>query len=139
MKDLFNLLKILYCIKFYAKDIHYMANGDNFWSDHEFADKIYDGLDDFIDDINENLYLGFEEDAPKSKDVLEAVVKSMPSIDEDMYKNWESLYAFIIIALENIKTIEDEYDLPQLNSLLDNLADNLQMKKGLIWRRIGVV
>lgn len=139
MKDLFNLLKILYCIKFYAKDIHYSAFGDNFWSDHEFADRIYDNLDNYIDDINENLYLGFEEDAPKSKDVLEAVIKSLPSVDEDMEKNWESLYAFLVIALENIKTIGDEYDLPQLNSLLDDLANDLQKKKGLVWRRIGGV
>jgi len=139
MKDLFNLLKVIYAIRFYTKDIHYKAIGENFWADHLMADRIYDGLDDFIDDINENLYMGFEEDTPYSKDVLEAVIKSIPELDDDMNRNWESLYGMIVAALEIINNIEKEYEMPQINSLLDSLVNDLQKKKGLIWRRIGVI
>ena len=136
MKDLFNLLKVIYAIRFYTKDIHYKSVGDNFWADHLMSDRIYDGLDDFIDDINENLYLGFEEETPYSKDILESVVKSIPELDDDMVINWKRLYGMIITALEIINNIEKEYEMPQINSLLDSLVNDLQKKKGLIWRRI---
>lgn len=136
MKDLFNLLKVIYAIRFYTKDIHYKSVGDNFWADHLMSDRIYDGLDDFIDDINENLYLGFEEETPYSKDILESVVRSIPELDDDMVVNWKRLYGMIITALEIINNIEKEYEMPQINSLLDGLVNDLQKKKGLIWRRI---
>lgn len=136
MKDLFNLLKVIYAIRFYTKDIHYKSVGDNFWADHLMSDRIYDGLDDFIDDINENLYLGFEEETPYSKDILESVVRSIPELDNDMVVNWKRLYGMIITALEIINNIEKEYEMPQINSLLDGLVNDLQKKKGLIWRRI---
>ena len=136
MKDLFNLLKVIYAIRFYTKDIHYKSVGDNFWADHLMSDRIYDGLDDFIDDINENLYLGFEEETPYSKDILESVVRSILELDDDMVVNWKRLYGMIITALEIINNIEKEYEMPQINSLLDGLVNDLQKKKGLIWRRI---
>lgn len=136
MNKLFDLLKLLYCIRFFAKDIHYTAKGDSFYSDHLLADRIIDGLDDFIDDINENLYLGFEEKAPTSAEVLLGVVDSLLVAKDDIKKNWETLYNYIKETEELIYKIEEEYDIPQINSLLDNIADDLQKKKGLIWRRI---
>ena len=44
----------------YSKDIHYNAKGSDFWADHLMADEIFGGIDDFIDQVNENLFLGFE-------------------------------------------------------------------------------
>ena len=136
MNKLFNLLKSLYCIRFFAKDIHYAAKGTEFFSDHLLADRVADGLDNFIDDINENLYLGFEEKAPTSAEVLLGVVDSLFVAKDDIKKNWETLYNYIKETEELIYKIEEEYDIPQVNSLLDSIADDLQKKKGLIWRRI---
>ena len=136
MNNLFDLLKLLYCIKFFAKDIHYMVKGDLFYSDHLLADRIIDGLDDFIDDINENLYLGFEEEAPTSKQVIAGVAKDLMLVQDDIKVNWKRLYSYLEEAEELIYKIEEEYKFPQISSLLDNIADDLQKKKGLIWRRI---
>lgn len=136
MNKLFNLLKSLYCIRFFAKDIHYTAKGTEFFSDHLLADRVIDGLDNFIDDINENLYLGFEEKAPTSAEVLLGVIDSLFVAKDDIKKNWETLYSYIKETEELIYKIEEEYDIPQVNSLLDSIADDLQKKKGLIWRRI---
>lgn len=135
MEQLFELLKTLYLIRFYSKDIHYNAKGESFWSDHLFADEVFNGIDDFIDQINENLYLGYEKQAPKSKDVLEQVVETMPPIPTDITQCWKNLYGIINDALDVIESIEAEWDMPALNSLLDSIADDLQKKRGLIWRR----
>lgn len=136
MNNLFDLLKVLYCIKFFAKDIHYTAKGDSFYSDHLLADRIIDGLDDFIDDINENLYLGFEEKAPISKQVIAGVAEDLMLVQDDIKVNWRRLYSYLEEAEELIYKIEEEYKFPQISSLLDNIANDLQKKKGLIWRRM---
>ena len=136
MNNLFDLLKVLYCIKFFAKDIHYTAKGDSFYSDHLLADRIIDGLDDFIDDINENLYLGFEEKAPISKQIIASVTKDLMLVQDDTKVNWRRLYSYLEEAEELIYKIEEEYKFPQISSLLDNIANDLQKKKGLIWRRM---
>lgn len=136
MNNLFDLLKVLYCIKFFAKDIHYKAKGDSFYSDHLLADRVIDGLDDFIDDINENLYLGFEEEAPISKHVIAGVSEDLMLVQDDIKVNWKRLYSYLEEAEELIYKIEEEYRFPQISSLLDNIANDLQKKKGLIWRRI---
>jgi len=136
MNNLFDLLRVLYCIKFFAKDIHYTAKGDSFYSDHLLADRVIDGLDDFIDDINENLYLGFEEKAPSSKQVIVGVAQDLMLVQDDTKVNWKRLYSYLEEAEELIYKIEEEYKFPQISSLLDNIAGDLQKKKGLIWRRI---
>jgi len=135
MEQLFELLKTLYLIRFYAKDIHYNAKGSCFWSDHLLADEVFNGIDDFTDQINENLYLGFEKPAPKSKDVLASVVQDMPPLPTDISLAWSNLYGVVSNALNIIESIEAEWDMPAINSLLDSIADDLQKKRGLIWRR----
>jgi DNA-binding ferritin-like protein len=135
MEQLFELLKTLYLIRFYSKDIHYNAKGPDFWSDHEFADEIFKDIDDNIDDINECLFLGYEKPAPKSKDILMAVVEGLPPIPTDITQAWKNLYNLIANALNVIENIEAEWDMPALNSRLDTIADDLQKKRGLIWRR----
>lgn len=135
MEQLFELLKTLYLIRFYAKDIHYSAKGDSFYGDHLLADRVFDDLDNIIDDINENLYLGFEHNAPTSKEVLKAVEQALPPVPTDIHQAWKNLYALITDGLNIIEAIEADYDMPPLNSLLDTTADLLQKKRGLVWRR----
>lgn len=135
MNDIQRLLVILYSIRFYAKDIHYEAKGTSFWSDHLMADEIFDGIDDFIDQINENLYLGYGHPAPHSKDVVALIYDALPPVSTDVDQCWKNLYSLIINAQDLIVAIKDEWDEPALNALLDSIADSLQKKRGLIWRR----
>jgi len=135
MEQLIELLKTLYLIRFYAKDIHYNAKGPDFWSDHEFADEIYKDIDDYIDDINEVLFLGYEKIPPTSKEVLQVVVQELPPVSTDTTQCWKNLYGLVGNALDIIEGIEAEWDMPALNSVLDNVSNDLQKKRGLIWRR----
>ena len=135
MNDIQRLLVILYSIRFYAKDIHYEAKGSNFWSDHLFADEIFDGIDGFIDQINENLFLGYGHTAPHSKDVVALVYDALPPVSTDNTQNFKNLYNLIINAQDLIASIKEEWDEPALSALLDTIADALQKKRGLIWRR----
>ena len=134
--NLLDLLRILWCIKFFAKDIHYTSKGENFYSDHIFADEVANGLDDLIDSVNENLYLGYQQEPPTSREILEVVMDELPHVSDDSKQNWKMMFDLIEHGLQVIDAIEDAYDMPELNSLLDNIADNLQKSRGLIWRRI---
>lgn len=129
------LLAMLYAIKFFSKDLHYLASGDNFYSDHKFCDEIADGLDEFIDQINEKMYLGNEHDALYSKEIVSKSMGFIPPKPTNMTLGWQNLYFLLRDTIELINTLEDEYPSAQLNALLDNIADDLQGKKGLIWRR----
>ena len=135
MEELFELLKTLYLIRFYSKDIHYNAKGSDFWGDHLLADKVFDGLDGFIDAINETLYLGYELTAPYSKDVLRAVYDDLPPISTDISLMWNNLYRLLGYCLDVIEKIRAEYETPALSSLLDGISQDIQAKRGLIWRR----
>lgn len=134
--NLLDLLRVLWAIKFFAKDIHYTASGNEFYSDHLFADEIANGIEDLIDSINENLYLGYQQTAPTSKEVLERVLSELPEVSFDSNRNWKLMYDLIKKGLQVIESIEADYDMPELNSLMDTIADNLQKSCGLIWRRI---
>lgn len=135
MNDIQRLLVILYSIRFYAKDIHYNCKGSSFWADHLFADEIFDGIDDFIDQINENLYLGYEIPAPHSKDVVALVYDALPPVSTDITQCWKNLYGLIVEGLNRIANVKEEFEDAALNALLDTIADALQKKKGLLWRR----
>ena len=137
MEDLFQLLKYIYAIRFYSKDIHYNCRGDVFWSDHLLADRVFDGLDTFTDQINETVYMGYGHLPPASKEVLKDVVKEIPDIVDDITACWRSLYERIEACLDLIADIRDRFEDPALSSLLDGLAEDLRTKKGLVWRRIS--
>lgn len=129
-------IALLYAIRFYSKDIHYSAKGVNFWSDHEFADEIYDGLDDFIDQINEKVFLGNGKEAPSSKVVLEKTIDIIPDFVGDTNGMWVPIKILVDKSIEIIDLIKQEYTGSAISALLDNIADDLQKKRGLINRRI---
>lgn len=52
------LICYLVAIQNFTKDIHYSCKGDAFYGKHLLVDRIYDGLDDFIDVIKETCLLG---------------------------------------------------------------------------------
>ena len=136
MEQLLELLKSIYIIRFYSKDIHYNCSGLSAYSDHLLADRVFDGLDGFIDQINETIYMGYGHIPPSSREVLNGVVSDVPSIVDDITKCWGFLYEKIESCLDLISDIRDRFEDPALSSLLDGLAEDLRVKKGLVWRRI---
>ena len=134
MKDIIVRLTV---IKNLAKDIHYNAYGDGFYGIHLLMDRVADGLDQYVDDIKENIYLGREMLPPESKEIFkiaEAMFPRLPAGNEDMLR---VLGDFIMETLENIQeAVKSNYVL--LNgdiALLDDISKDLRKKYGLIMRQ----
>lgn len=124
-----DILARLTAIKSYAKDIHYTAKGESFYSTHLLMDRVVDGLDDFIDSINEVCYMGSGDNPPSSKEVLRVAQVVIPVLT-DTRENLERLVGLIKSALSELDDIKgtDRAD----NSLLDAIAQDLKLKRGLV-------
>lgn len=126
-----DVLARLTAIKYYAKDIHYNAKGESFYAVHLLMDRVVDGLDDFIDSINEVCYLGAGDVPPSSKEVLRLANAVIPIItDEDNLERLIGLIRATLLELGNIRDT-DRAD----NALLDNISQDLKLKLGLIIRQ----
>lgn len=75
--NLFDVLVMLKVIKGTSKDLHYTAQGTVFLTIHELADKIGDGLDDYIDDLIEVGWLGAGLEAPTAQSIHEAAARAL--------------------------------------------------------------
>lgn len=126
------LLCRLTAIEYYLKTIHYRSKGENFWSDHIFADKLIDDISGFKDTINEVCFLGEGLDAPLAADILKGTLAYLPEeMTEDMFTKLSDLYC------DTLEHIEDIGDCSSgEKSLLDSIAQALQLGYGLILRRI---
>ena len=128
----------LVAIRSAAKGIHYRTYGEKFWGDHLLADRIVDGLDDFIDEINENWYLGKQEDAPQQKVIMSGASGMIPLVDNDITKAFGLLDELIINCLSELEMIEEANHELSLGDkdLMGRISSDLQKKHGFIWRRI---
>lgn len=135
---MFRVLCFLLAIQRQAKEIHYHAKGDCFWSDHLLADRIYDGLDDLMDEIQENYYLGKEEEAPSQKDLLIEASEEVNDASGDIKMDFEHLDSLIVACIARIESItEDDENLTAGdNDLLGRICSDLQKKHGFLVRRI---
>ncbi len=126
-----DILARLTAIKHYAKDIHYNAKGEQFYAVHLLMDRVVDGLDDFIDSINEVCYLGAGDVPPSSREVLRIAGAVIPVITES--GNLERLIGLIKSTLSELEGIKysDRGD----DSLLDAIAQDLKLKLGLLNRQ----
>lgn len=75
--NLFDILVMLKVIKGTSKDLHYTAQGLMFLTVHELADKIGEGLDDYIDDLIEVGWLGAGLEAPTAQSIHEAAARAL--------------------------------------------------------------
>lgn len=135
MKD---LLSKLVAITFYSKTVHYNCSGANAYSDHLLADKIIDDLDSFRDDINEVCFLGEEEPAPLSKEVLSGAMEIIPDESGDINSMFKSLDMLIVNTIDYIQSLMCEgNDLSEgEKNLLGGIAQDLQFKHGLLYLRL---
>ena len=131
------VLMILMAIQRAAKGIHYHTGGAQFFSDHLLADRIYDDLDDLIDEIQENYFLGKEEEAPAQKDLLKGAAELVPDETDDMKLAFTALDQLL---LDGINTLQTTSELSALtagdNDLIGRICSDLQKKHGFVWRRL---
>lgn len=124
-----DILARLTAIKSYAKDIHYSAKGESFYGIHLLMDRVVDGLDGFIDSINEVCYMGAGDEPPASRDVLRLAQAVIPVLT-NTHENIERLVSIIKATLSELDGIKntDRAD----NSLLDAISQDLKLKRGLL-------
>lgn len=108
-----------------AKDIHYNCGGDNFYGNHLFADRIHDGIDDFIDNIKETILLGHSIKPLHSSEYFNMAIKYIPASHD--FKGIKNLILNTLDIIENIKDVSRGD-----NNILDDIAVKLQNDLGLI-------
>lgn len=126
------LIEYLTAIREYAKDIHYHANGDGFYGIHLLMDRVADGIYDTIDTIKEVCYLGEIQEVPQSKEIMKVAIAYIPDITEYNKDNIGRLSDLIARTLDHIATLKS--DNQSKNAILDSLAQDLTLKRGLLWR-----
>lgn len=136
------LLSMMYALKFGVADLHYWIKGSSFYGNHKFADYIRYGEDEddhilskYIDDINEVCFLGAERETPYSKDIVSAALEFIPvktTDEEQLFRNIKELIYSILVLIEKLV---DDASAGEAN-LLGNIAQDLQQRYGLLWRRV---
>ena len=123
------LISRLIAIKETAKGIHYTCIGDNAFAVHLLADRVADGIDDFIDSCKESI-LGADTYPLSSKEYLTVAINMIPIINIGKTKeNLVNLYNLIDLTLQYIDSMEiDKAD----ENLVGNIAEKLKNNKGLI-------
>lgn len=131
MRDLIVRLTV---IKNTAKDIHYQAHGLSFYGIHILMDQVADGLDQYVDDIKENLYLGRGIMPPSSKEIFKLAEAMSTELPNDDYAKVGQLASFISGTLENInELVINTTELMNGDiALLDDIAKDLRKKLGLL-------
>lgn len=124
------ILARLTAIKGFAKDIHYTADGEPFYGIHLLMDRVVDGLDDFIDSINEVVYMGRDSEPPASREVLKYATAYIPVVGEDTKASLSLLNNLITQTIEEVNSYDT--DDRATNSLLDSIAQDLRLKHGLV-------
>lgn len=137
MKDCIVRLTV---IKNLAKDIHYNAHGEAFYGIHLLMDRVADGLDQFIDDIKENIYLGRGLLPPTSKEIFKLAEAYAPNITPgDNEEMLGVLMHFMEGTMENIyELVTNTTELMNGDiALFDDISKDLRKKIGLIRRSIN--
>lgn len=121
----------------FAKDIHYNCKGEAFYSKHLLADRIQDGLYDFIDQIKEVYFLGNNILPLPSGEYLARTMNLLPPVDTDDKKNFQAMQKLLIDSLVLMQEMLQEKDTPRAEvSLVDGIAQDLQGKLGLVNRQV---
>lgn len=114
----------------YAKDIHYTCHGEAFYAKHLLADRIYDGLYDFIDLLKETCLLGNEIEPLPSGEYLSRATSLIKPITDNDKTNFDNMKDLLVDALAIMDEMKDMTRAE--SSLIDNISQDLQQKLGLI-------
>lgn len=130
MNKIDTLISYLFAIQAFAKDIHYSASGEAFYSKHLLADEIYKGIDEQIDALIETCI--FPYNTPMQIDEYwEHARGIIPSAID--FRNLKGLLKDAITMIDSQERIRTAGE----KSLLDSIAQDLQRKLGLITRQVG--
>ena len=121
-------------IRNYSKDIHYNSKGAAFYSKHLLADLVLDGLDEKIDDIKENVFLGSGVEPLPSGRYLMAAAALVPPISNDDKLNFIMLKGLVNRVRGLIKDIEAPSR--GAGSLLDSIGEHLDKMAGLLYLQV---
>lgn len=133
MENINKLIAQLIAICNYAKDIHYNAKNDAFYSKHLLADRIQDNISEYIDQIKEVCFLGNDVETLPSAEYLLKATSFIPAIQEDDKANFKSLEMLIVSTLATIEGLEGTKG---EENLYGAIAQDLQNSLGLINRQI---
>lgn len=133
MEKINQLICYLIAIANFAKDIHYTCRGEAFYGKHLLADRIQDGLYDFVDQIKETCLLGNEIEPLESGEYLINAANLIPKLSNSDRTNFEKIQKLLIDCLVLMQEMLKETDTPRAEvSLVDGIAQDLQQKLGLI-------
>lgn len=131
------LICYLVAIANYAKDIHYKSRGEAFYAKHLLADRIYDGLYEFTDQIKETCILGNDVMPLPSGEYLSRATSLIPKLTDSDKTNFEYMQKLLIDCLVLMQEMLKEKDTPRAEvSLIDGIAQDLQGKLGLVNRQV---
>lgn len=131
MDQMNRLICLLMAIQGKAKDIHYNCSGNDFYGKHLFADRIADGIDDFIDQIKETCILGHGEKPLQATVYLVEASKWLNGLGDEFSD-------VLHLIVECLSHIERMHNIARGDSkLLDDIANKLQNDKGLIHIMFG--
>lgn len=130
------LLVLLTAIAGLSKDIHYNSFGDYFYSDHLLMDRIYDGLYDLVDEIQEKYFMYNNLGAVSSKSVLSmaaSIIDDNQTVEEKMVSLRDFMKEAIYVADDTAN--RQTYDCGD-NDLLGRIASKLKTDVALLNRTI---
>lgn len=138
MEKINTLIAYLIAIANFAKDIHYTCRGEAFYGKHLLADRIQDGLYNFVDQIKETCLLGNDIEPQQSGEYLIKAANLIPKLSNSDKTNFEKMQKLLIDCLILMQEMLKETDTPRAEvSLVDGIAQDLQGKLGLVNRQVA--
>lgn len=133
MEKINKLIAYLIAIANYAKDIHYSCKGEAAYAKHLLADRIYNGLYDFTDQLKEICLLGNDLMPMPSGEYLSRATSLIPELTDSDKTNFEHIQKLLIDCLVLMQEMLQEKNTPRAEiSLVDGIAQDLQQKLGLV-------
>lgn len=127
------ILKELFVIEQVASDIHYnFPSGKSYFAVHKLMDEVREPICGFADDIKEIIYLGHNEPAPNSKEIVEGSLSLYP-VSADL-PNLVSLMTKTIQSVENVKFELDSGSA----KVMDDIAAHLLKYRGLVTKSLDI-
>ena len=133
MNKIDTLIAYLFAIQAFAKDIHYSASGEAFYSKHLLADEIYKGIDEQIDALIETCIMPYY--AVRISYFWNIAKGLIPDLTDDDNINFENLGHLCDKTGGLINDIEITSRGEQ--ALIDDIAKDLGHKLSLITRQVG--
>ena len=127
------LISYLFAIQAFAKDIHYSAKGEAFYSKHLLADEVYKGIDEQIDALIETCIMPYY--AVRISYFWNTAKDLTPELTDDDNINFSKLRHLCDKTCGLINDIEITSNAEQ--ALVDDIAKDLARKLGLITRQVG--